>query len=95
MEMIGEDVVPHKVRVFAWRAYKNGLLTKYNLKRRQVLMEDKCIFCDEDAEDVLHALYECPSLRQCWESYGFDQLSETRRVDFAERSNEDPEKFCL
>lgn len=55
--------IQNKVKVFTWRACKNGLPTKANLKKRQVLMEENCIFHGDGVEDVLHALYYCPILR--------------------------------
>ena len=42
--------VPHKVRHFVWRACRDKLPTKRNLRHRQVLAEDMCDECKLDSE---------------------------------------------
>ncbi|XP_035544595.1 uncharacterized protein LOC118347988 [Juglans regia] len=54
--------VPHKVKVFAWRACKDSLSTKANLIKRKLDIEGKCSFCQHPLEDLRHVLILCPSI---------------------------------
>jgi ribonuclease HI/exonuclease III len=58
--------IPNSARVFIWRACKNILPTKVNLKRRGVLKDDVCLFCQREPESAGHVLWECPSSRDVW-----------------------------
>ena len=62
--------VPHKVRHFLWRACSNALPTMANLSRRHIVTDDKCGFCLGAEEDVLHAVWGCPSLTELWGHHG-------------------------
>jgi hypothetical protein len=53
--------IPNSAKMFIWRACKNILPTKDNLKKRKVLTDDICNFCCNEVESVLHILWECPS----------------------------------
>nr|POF27193.1 hypothetical protein CFP56_08563 [Quercus suber] len=64
----GMHVQP-KVRNFLWRAIRNSIPTKINLKRRMVLMDECCDHCHEEPEEVLHALWSCPSISQAWTQF--------------------------
>lgn len=61
----GLQVQPN-VRNFLWRAIKNSIPTKLNLRRRTILADDRCDQCKGATEDVLHALWSCPLLSQVW-----------------------------
>ena len=61
----GMQVQP-KVRNFLWRATKNSIPTKQNLRRRMFLTDDGCDHCHSEPEDVLHALWTCPSISRVW-----------------------------
>ncbi|XP_042944649.1 uncharacterized protein LOC122278535 [Carya illinoinensis] len=64
--------IPHRVRVFSWRACKHGLPTLQNLRVKKVVSEDTCKFCHEGREDTSHALIYCPSILPLWKSlFGF------------------------
>jgi len=52
----GMQVQP-KVRNFLWRAIRNSIPTKKNLKQRMVLTDDGCDHCHGEPEDVLLALW--------------------------------------
>ena len=56
-----------KVRNFLWRAVKDSIPTKINLKRRKVVLEDCCEQCTAEIEDTVHALWSCPLLSSVWE----------------------------
>lgn len=44
-----------------WRACKNLLLTKENLKRRKVVDDPKCPICSLEVETTYHILWGYPS----------------------------------
>ena len=56
-----------KIRNFLWRAIKNAIPTKCNLKRRKIVLEDYYEQCNAEAEDTVHALRSCPLLGSIWE----------------------------
>lgn len=58
--------IPHKIKLFAQRAYIDGLPTKSYLKRRRAFEEESCQLCSSGIENNLHALYQCPLLRAMW-----------------------------
>ena len=58
--------VPHKVKVFMWRACNSALPTKTNLFKRGVVSSCSCMVCHEEAETVLHTLWECEYAREVW-----------------------------
>ena len=55
-----------KIRNFLWRACKNAIPTLNNLKCRCVVEDSKCSLCAQHDEDVIHALWSCPTLAQVW-----------------------------
>ena len=55
-----------KVRNFLWRTIENSIPTKHNLKRRMILVDDRCENCNGKIKDVLHALWSCLCLSQVW-----------------------------
>ena len=55
-----------KIRNFLWRAIKDTIPTKANLKRRRVIPTDCCDHCFNTSKNTLHALWSCPSLSQVW-----------------------------
>lgn len=68
-----------------------------------ILMEEGCKFCKEGVEDVGHALYYYPSLKECWtkqlnclppKEYKEDSVEVARKV-MSKGSKEDMEKFFL
>ncbi|XP_041025337.1 uncharacterized protein LOC121265716 [Juglans microcarpa x Juglans regia] len=93
----------NKVKIFAWRACQNGLPIKSNLKKRQVALEDNCVFCGTEEEDIIHAIYQCRTIRQCWIDLGLGLQLEARYIDFVEfvtiaqknGSKEEVEKFLV
>ncbi|XP_042952327.1 uncharacterized protein LOC122289400 [Carya illinoinensis] len=61
--------LPVKVSIFAWKAVKEILPTKSNLKKKKVLTEDGCVFCHSENEDTLHALCSCLAIKEVWSLY--------------------------
>ncbi|XP_075650221.1 uncharacterized protein LOC142620796 [Castanea sativa] len=58
--------LPHKVRHFAWRACRDILPTKENLKRRKVLVDSCCEACHLEAESSGHLFWHCSSAKEVW-----------------------------
>ena len=55
--------VPGKLKHFLWKACSKALPTKVSLLRRKIIAESSCPHCTNYAETVLHALWECDSVR--------------------------------
>ena len=58
--------VPNKIRHFLWRAVKNSLPTKMNLKARHIPLDDTCDYCGDHSESILHCLWLCDQSRSVW-----------------------------
>lgn len=58
--------VPYKIRVFMWRACSYILPTKTSLFKRRVTSSSLCPICLDDAETVLHSLWDCGFAKECW-----------------------------
>ena len=58
--------VPAKIRIFAWKACMNALLTKLNLYKRGINTDVICPICDHGIETILHSLVFCDLARQVW-----------------------------
>ncbi|KAF5481561.1 hypothetical protein F2P56_002202 [Juglans regia] len=95
--------VPNRVKIFAWRAFKNGLPTRRNLKARHIVQEALCEWCTEGEKDVAHALYYCLSVRQSWKHYFLVLMTDDAQLDIiqlalkvmSKRKPEDLDKFFL
>ena len=61
----GLQVQP-KVRNLFWRAIKDSIPSKVNLKRRMVIYDDLCDHCKSLPEDTVHALWSCSFLTPVW-----------------------------
>lgn len=55
-----------KVKNFLWRACWDFLPTKVTLARRHISTEDSCPLCNSEKEDIIHALFLCPQVRNLW-----------------------------
>ncbi|KAG6674749.1 hypothetical protein I3842_15G060700 [Carya illinoinensis] len=74
--------IPHRVKVFAWKVCKNILPTLRNLKSRKIIEDANCLWCQEEEEDVNHALVYCPLILNSG-LQRFPSLKEsTHKVDF-------------
>ena len=51
-----------KIKNFSWQACRNALPMKVNLVRQCVISDSTCSFYTNQCEDVMHALWTCPSL---------------------------------
>ncbi|KAF5459693.1 hypothetical protein F2P56_019617 [Juglans regia] len=69
--------VPNKVKIFAWRACKEGLPTQQNLQQIKVVAWGSFCFYHQSLEDLSHALFNYPQIRYIWDKY----LLAMRRFD--------------
>jgi hypothetical protein len=58
--------IPPKIRHFLWRASRDALPTKSNLRRRKVLVDPICDECHSSEEDIFHVIWNCPVAHQLW-----------------------------
>ncbi|KAF7831415.1 uncharacterized protein G2W53_013748 [Senna tora] len=56
-----------RYKVFLWRACIGIIPTVETLKQRGIQVEEECIRCEIEMEDVYHALIDCSELRQVWD----------------------------
>ena len=58
--------VPNKIKNFCWRACSESLPTLANLHRRKVVTSPICTSCGTSRETVVHAIWECDQVQNCW-----------------------------
>ena len=77
--------VPNKIKNFVWRACKDSIPTKVNLRRRSIPVHMLCDRCSVEEETCLHALWSCKELDQVWSGLsGWGQGKMSCFVDFCE-----------
>lgn len=77
--------VPNKIRHFIWRAAKDSLPTKQNLKARQIPVDDVCDECRDHVESIMHYLWLCDQALVVWLSDpGFNFLVQKNCRSFVE-----------
>ena len=57
--------VPPRVHIFLWLVSHNKIMTRDNLRKRQILKPEECSFCLEK-ESVNHLLFECIVAKNIW-----------------------------
>ena len=57
--------VPPRVHVFLWLLSHNKIMTKDNLRKRQIIKPEECLFCS-DKESVQHLMFECIVAKNIW-----------------------------
>ena len=55
---------PQSVRIFLWQTFHASLKTKAELVRRHLPISSRCDRCGAVCEDVIHALRDCPLVKQ-------------------------------
>ena len=60
--------IPKKCQIFAWRATREALPTKLNLRKRQIPLDSECETCKDSIEDELHALWSCKQVQSVWDN---------------------------
>jgi len=58
-----------KIKIFEWKACKDGLPTKHNLYKRRFVEFAKCDFCGSHNKDLTHALISCPDILTTWNMF--------------------------
>ena len=77
--------VPKKVCHFLWRAMKDSLPTKQNLRLQHIQIDDMCEGCNDQSESLLHCLWLCDQARFVWLSDpGFLFLTQKNSRSFLE-----------
>ena len=55
-----------KYRSFQYRLLQRGVVTNILLYKWKISQSDKCSFCKEQREDIMHMLYECVNVKKLW-----------------------------
>lgn len=58
--------IPNKIKHFLRRACSDSLPTKGNLFRRKITTNATCDCCRDQAEDTIHALWDCYVVTEIW-----------------------------
>ena len=76
---------PSKVAFFVWSASLGKILTLDNLRRRQIIMVNRCCLCKLDGESVDHLLLHCVVARSLWNTilsrFGLSRVMPNKVVD--------------
>ena len=59
---------PNKIRHFIWRAARDSLPTKQNLKARHLPVEETCELCGDSQESLMHSIWLCEHAQSVWKS---------------------------
>lgn len=86
--------VPANIKAFIWRALWDRLLTKVNLVRRGIVLDEdgmKCPFCMGPVESMSHLFFTCPISYhiwcKCYSWLGFESvLPDIFRLHFLQHS---------
>lgn len=54
------------VKICVWRCCWNAIPTRENLRKRKVITNYTCPFCDGETESIEHVLLECPRSVSIW-----------------------------
>nr|XP_023883659.1 uncharacterized protein LOC111995948 [Quercus suber] len=57
---------PNKIRNFSWRACRDILANKVNLKRRMITKDDLCNECGKESETNCHMFWFCEKAKDIW-----------------------------
>ena len=76
--------VPEKVKICVWRCCLNALPTRLNLRKKKwILMETSCLFCDGEEETIEHILKDCPRSRVWMQNFSssiLDDFAPTKKL---------------
>lgn len=62
--------VPHKIKVFLWRFFRNNLPVRKRLRSKGVILPITSPMCTQDIEHQLHVFFDCQFASQCWRCIG-------------------------
>ncbi|MCH98629.1 ribonuclease H protein, partial [Trifolium medium] len=69
---------PPKIKNFMWRLCRNCIPTRTRLLQKGVNCPNNCVLCDEEAEDNLHILIYCDTIKQVWHRTGLWNTIQSR-----------------
>ena len=74
--------VPHKLKIFAWKALHGILLGLAVLGNRHIPTIGQCPVCTKGAKDIKHLMFTCYRAKQVWRALGIlDIIEEVTRID--------------
>ena len=62
------------MKIFAWRAYVNGLPTMENMNIRGITNSRTCPICGSEPENITHAILRCDFTTQVWNLWAENPL---------------------
>ena len=74
--------LPNNLKVFMWRALHNALPTLANLEHRKVIQTAWCPWCGLQTETLIHAIWDCVEIKECWDESQITVSHETQFQDF-------------
>jgi hypothetical protein len=76
---------PLRAAFFAWSAALGKILTVDNLRKRHIIIVDKCCLCKRDGESVDHLLIHCDVVSTLWNAifnrFGMPWVMPRRVID--------------
>lgn len=66
-----------RIKTFLWRCMHNSIGVKNCLAKRGIVEEDWCPICQRDPETILHALRDCPWVKEVWIQLGVKEMNQT------------------
>ena len=61
--------LPLKIKIFLWQLFRNAILTRDNLVKRNWLGNPKCSFCQQN-ETAVHLFFGCSNAKTIWGTLG-------------------------
>ncbi|CAO2038822.1 unnamed protein product [Urochloa humidicola] len=62
---------PPRVRFFTWLLTNDRIQSKANLRRKTIVDDDTCDFCNDCTETSDHIMFQCPTACAFWQAHGY------------------------